>query len=295
MVSPRSGRQQIRKLRRHGVQPMTIVSPADALPRTALVVLAHYVWRYRSELAPAAVVGAVEFIAPPLHASWPHAWPWIACLAAASAVAAVIAGRKVGLTTSAERAYAAVVLTAAAGWLAAADAIGAGARALQVALLSGALIMAVPWWAHRRRRAKVRVERKLAAWPEIAQAIGLAGSRAMSAVVDVWGWKARFALARGHTIADVIARLPAIESALGTHRGAVRAYPTADDRANRFELRVLDRDPHADAIAWPGPSVSSILEPVEFGPFEDAVPCRVLLLRRHALIGGVSGPARAGA
>jgi S-DNA-T family DNA segregation ATPase FtsK/SpoIIIE len=138
------------------------------------------------------------------------------------------------------------------------------------------------------------VERKLAAWPEIGQAVGLAGSRVMSAVVDVWGWKARFALARGQTIADVIARLPAIESALGTYRGAVRAYPTADDLANRFELRVLDRDPHADAIAWPGPSISSISEPVEFGPFEDAEPCRVLLLRRHALIGGVSGSGKSG-
>jgi S-DNA-T family DNA segregation ATPase FtsK/SpoIIIE len=138
------------------------------------------------------------------------------------------------------------------------------------------------------------VERKLAAWPEIGQAVGLAGSRVMSAVVDVWGWKARFALARGQTIADVIARLPAIESALGTYRGAVRAYPTADDLANRFELRVLDRDPHADAIAWPGPSISSISDPVEFGPFEDAEPCRVVLLRRHALIGGVSGSGKSG-
>ena len=79
----------------------------------------------------------------------------------------------------------------------------------------------------------------------------------MSAVVDVWGWRARFALARGQTIQDVIARLPAIESALGTFRGAARIYPTSDDLANRFELRVLDKDPHADAITWPGPSVSN--------------------------------------
>jgi len=43
----------------------------------------------------------------------------------------------------------------------------------------------------------------------------------MSAVVDVWGWRARFALARGQTIHDVIAKLPAIESSLGTYRGAV--------------------------------------------------------------------------
>jgi len=45
----------------------------------------------------------------------------------------------------------------------------------------------------------------------------------------------------------VIARLPGIESGLGTFRGAVRAYPIADGKANRFELHVLDKDPHADA------------------------------------------------
>ena len=94
----------------------------------------------------------------------------------------------------------------------------------------------------------------------------------MSAVVDVWGWRARVRLARGQTITDVIAKIPALESGLGTFRGAVRVYPTPDDLANRCELRVLDMDPHADAIPWPGPSVTSITQPIDFGPFEDADP-----------------------
>ena len=80
-------------------------------------------------------------------------------------------------------------------------------------------------------------------------------------------------------ITDVIAKIPALESGLGTFRGAVRVYPTPDDLANRYELRVLDMDPHADAIPWPGPSVTSITQPIDFGPFEDATPCRVLFLR----------------
>ena len=152
----------------------------------------------------------------------------------------------------------------------------------------------MPWWAHARRRARVRVERKLEAWPEIAQAVGLAGSQVMSAVVDVWGWRARFRLARGQTITDVIAKIPALESGLGTFRGAVRVYPTPDDLANRCELRVLDMDPHADAIPWPGPSVTSITQPIDFGPFEDATPCRVLFLRRHGLAGGATGGGKSG-
>jgi S-DNA-T family DNA segregation ATPase FtsK/SpoIIIE len=116
----------------------------------------------------------------------------------------------------------------------------------------------------------------------------------MSAVVDVWGWRARFRLARGQTITDVIAKIPALESGLGTFRGAVRVYPTADDLANRCELRVLDMDPHADAIPWPGPSVTSITQPIDFGPFEDAAPCRVLFLRRHGLAGGATGGGKSG-
>ena len=157
-----------------------------------------------------------------------------------------------------------------------------------------ALLCAVPWWASRRRRAKVRLERILESWPEIARAVGLAGSQVMSAMVDLWGWRARFRLARGQTIRDVIAKIPAIESGLGTFRGAVSVYPTPDNYANRCELRVLDADPHADAIPWPGPSVSSISEAIELGPFEDADPCRVSFLRRHVLFGGATGAGKSG-
>jgi hypothetical protein len=57
---------------------------------------------------------------------------------------------------------------------------------------------------------------------------------------------------------------------------------------------VLDRDPHADAIPWPGPSVTSITEPIDLGPFEDAEPCRVLFLRRHAILGGATGAGKSG-
>ena len=124
--------------------------------------------------------------------------------------------------------------------------------------------------------------------------IGLAGSEIMSATVDLWGWRALLRLARGQTITDVMAKIPAIESGFGTHRNAIRVHPTCDDLANRCELRVLDRDPHADAIPWHGPSATSITEPIDLGPFEDAEPCRVLFLRRHAILGGATGSGESG-
>ncbi len=294
MNGPRQMRRHARRMRRYGMQPMVVINSGDPLPDLIVVLLARWLWRYRSELAPFYVAWTTALAAWTLHATHPAWWAAILAAAVVGASGLVIFGRRLGLSTLAERWYAAVVTMADGGWLAAATALGPWHSPLSRLLLIGGLLLAVPWWAHRRRRAKVRVERKLDAWPEVAQAVGLAGSQVMSAVVNLWGWRARLRLARGQTIDDVRAKLPAIESGLGIFRGAARVYPTPDDLANRFELRVLDTDPHADAITWPGPSVESITEPIELGPFEDATPARVLLLRRHGLFGGVSGSGKSG-
>jgi len=294
MTNPSRMRRHARRMRRYGMQPMVVINSGDPLPDLVIVTLARWMWRYRSELAPLTLAATVALVAWLLHATHPHWWPALTAATAAAAVGAGIAGSRLGLATRAERGYAMTVIAATGGWLAAATAAGPSVGPLSRILLAGTCVLGVPWWVHRRRRTRVRVDRLLAAWPEIAPAVGLAGSRVMSAVVDVWGWRAVFGLARGQTITDVIAKLPAIESGLGTFRGAARVLPTPDGLANRFELRVLDKDPHADAIAWPGPSVTSITEPIDLGPFEDAMPATVLLLRRHGLFGGATGSGKSG-
>src|ERR1039457_5256462 len=294
MTKPRQMRRHTRKMRRYGLEPMVVINSGDALPDLVIVLMARWLWRYRSELAPLTLAAVTASAAWILHATYPHWWPALTAATVTATAGAGVAGLRLGLVTRTERGYAMAVIAAVGGWLAAATAAGPGREPLPRVLVLGALVLAVPWWAHRRRRARVRVERLLAAWPEIAPAVGLAGSRVMSAVVDVWGWRARFALARGQTIEQVIAKIPSIESGLGTFRGAARVLPTADRLANRFELRVLDKDPHADAITWPGPSVASITEPIDLGPFEDAMPARVLLLRRHGLFGGATGSGKSG-
>jgi hypothetical protein len=293
-------RRQARRLRRDGFQPMMVFSQGDQLPETAAVALARAAWRYRSELAPIAFAMLIVAAAALLHRTHPGWWPWWA-LATVTTTAILSVPVPAWLRKAwqvvdlpAERLYAGAVTVIAGGWFTTATAVGPVASPMPVLAAGFTLICAIPWWASRRRRAKVRIDRKLESWPEIANAIGLAGSQVMSAMVDLWGWRARVRLARGQTIRDVIAKIPAIESGLGTFRGAVRVYPTPDDLANPCELRVLDIDPHADAIAWPGPSVASITEPIHLGPFEDAVPCRVLLLRRHGLFGGATGAGKSG-
>ncbi|MGI5207509.1 FtsK/SpoIIIE domain-containing protein [Spirillospora sp. CA-108201] len=287
-------KRHARRMRRNGLQPMVVIDSNGPMPDLAAVVIARGLWRYRSEIGPVALAFALVIAALILHMSHPRWWFGILVAATATASALALVGDRVGLSLRIERAYAATVALSAGGWLAAATALGATYRPLTQIILVGTPVLSIPWWVHRRRRARVRVERTLAAWPEISQSVGLAGSRVMSAVVDVWGWRARFGLARGQTIQDAITKIPALESALGTFRGAVRVYPTRDDRANRFELRVLNIDPHANAIAWPGPSVTTITEPIDLGPFEDASPARVILLRRHALIGGIAGSGKSG-
>jgi S-DNA-T family DNA segregation ATPase FtsK/SpoIIIE len=287
-------RRHARRMRRYGMQPMIVMGSDDRLPETAAVLIFRWAWRYRSELAPLFLALAMMSAGWFLHATHPAWWWAIVVATAVAAPGSLIFGRHAGLVSLAERLYAALVVVAVGGLLAAATAAGPWHGRLPQILAAGGLVLAVPWWKHRRRRARVRVERKLEAWPDVAQAVGLAGSQVMSAVVDMWGWRARFRLARGQTIEDVRARLPAIESGLGVFRGAARVYPTPDDLAHRFELRVLSADPHADAITWPGPSVISITEPIDLGPFEDATPARVLLLRRHGLLGGVSGSGKSG-
>src|SRR5207249_1641845 len=156
-----------------------------------------------------------------------------------------------------ERLYAVVVVLLAGLWLASATAEGVSRRPLPQLLLVGGVLLSVPWWTHRRRRARVRVERTLAAWPQIAESAGLAGSRVMSAVVDAWGWTARIALRRVHTVADAHGRLAALESALGARPGAVRIEPDRD-RADHLLMRVLHTDPHSRPLPWHAPDVNSI-------------------------------------
>jgi S-DNA-T family DNA segregation ATPase FtsK/SpoIIIE len=276
------------------MQPMMVINSGHPLPEVAAVAAARQIWRCRSELAPFAAALLVAGLGWCTRVAAPQWWPLILAGSAAAALALAAFGAGLGLAARQERLYAAVTVLACGTWDALAAALGPLASPLPQALCAGGVVLSVPWWANRRRRAKVRVERTIAAWPDIAQAVGLAGSQVMAATVDRWGWRARLRLARGQTITDVMAKIPAIESGLGTHRNAVRVHPTADDLANRCELRVLDRDPHAGAIPWHGPSVTSITEPIDLGPFEDAEPCRVLLLRRHVIIGGATGSGKSG-
>jgi DNA segregation ATPase FtsK/SpoIIIE, S-DNA-T family len=277
-------------------EPLTLLVD-DRYPGETLEALVRGIYRYRSELAPLVLGAATGLTAAFLHPRFPGWAPVVALFALIASAALWWVKRLTSGLRRIERAYAAAVTGVAGLWLAAATAMGPGTTPLPTLLVLGTLAAAVPWWWHRRRRARVRVERTLQAWPVISEAVGLHGSRVMSAMVDLWGWHARIGLRRGQTAADVIAKASALESGLGTRPGAVRVEPDPA-RADHCLIRVLDADPHARAITWPATTSDTeprtITAPIPLGLFEDAFPVAITLAHRHALVGGVAGAGKSG-
>jgi DNA segregation ATPase FtsK/SpoIIIE, S-DNA-T family len=314
-------RRQMRRLRRtvrknngnNNPYAVLILDRDEPLGIIILGIVARWVYRHRSALLPFGIALA-EFIASAITHTH-HARYWISVTVltvtatvvtgfpltvlrrhpAGSRIARILywAWEKCGIPRAIERAYITAVIAVSGGWLAAAIAVSPMTEPLPWVALFGTLILGVPWWFHRRRRAKVRVERIISWWPNIAADIGLPGSHIASVVVDAWGWTARVMLKRGSTTAHAISRIPEIESGLGLRPGSVRLFPDVK-RADRFVLRVVETDPHAEPIPWPGQWVTSVTKPMDIGLSEDGRPVRVLLLRRNVLIGGIMGSGKSG-
>ena len=288
----------------YGYQPLGII---------ALAAIGRRAFRHRSAVAPFWVALAAFIAAGAAHGH--HARWWIPVTVITTMTTAVLgfplpvlrrhpAGRRIarvlswlwercGIDRAMERAYAGTVIATGGGWLAAAIASGPTAKPLPLTALMATVILAVPWWFHRRRRAKVRVERIISGWPQVADDIGLPGSRIASVVVDAWGWTARVILKKGTTVAHAIARIPDIESGLELRPGSVRVFPDGK-QANQLVMRVVDTEPLAAPVPWPGPSIRSVTQQAEIGISEDGRPVRVLLLRRNVLIGGIAGSGKSG-
>jgi DNA segregation ATPase FtsK/SpoIIIE, S-DNA-T family len=304
-----------RAMRKQGGSPygVLIIGPDEPYGLIIAAAIGRWAFRHRSAFYPFWVTLAAFIAAGAAHG---HRAKWWIPVTIITTVATIIvafplqvlrrhpAGRKIarvlswtwekcGIGRGMERGYTATVIATVGGWLAAAIASGPLARPLPMVALIATFILAVPWWFHRRRRAKVRVERKISGWPDIADNIGLPGSRIASVVVDAWGWTARVILRKGTTVAQAIARIPDIESGLELRPGSVRVFPDGK-HANRLVMRVVETEPLVTATPWPGPAIRSVTQPAEIGISEDGQPVRVLLLRRNVLIGGIAGSGKSG-
>jgi len=265
------------------------------------VVLLRFAWRYRHELGPFYVVLALATVAGIGHEYAPALW--LAALPLGGAVTAALCYWRTDRTV--ERIYVAAVGAAATLWTMAAWWASPGHDWLVLPALAGAVAAGVPHWWHYRRRGKITVRRGaprairrelrriVKNWPELADYMELAGSHVQRADADEVGMTFTLALRAGLTAADVLGKLPRVESVLQTRPGAARLLPDPD-RADRVFLRLVRTDPLATVIPWLGSDATSVNEAITLGRFEDGELVRLVLVGEHVLIGGATGRGKSG-
>ena len=189
MTSYRRMRRHARQARRAGMQPMMIINPGAPLPDLVIVIIARWAWRHRTAFAPFALTLAAFAVAAYAHPHHPRYWLPVAGMTLLAAILLGIPHRvlrarpagkstagvlarlwgKCGIDRGIERAYAAAVITVTGGWLSAAIAAGPAVKPLPLVAAIATVVLGIPWWFHRRRRAKARAERTIAAWPDVAE------------------------------------------------------------------------------------------------------------------------------
>jgi DNA segregation ATPase FtsK/SpoIIIE, S-DNA-T family len=299
--------------RRRGGYPVMIAQyPYEPAAVMAFAALARFAYRHRSAFVPFWITGALFAVAAITHSRHHDLWILTATLTGTVGLVLGIPHRlfwtdgnkpvpglitraweACGIDRTPERIYTTTVIVTAGTWLSAAIAVGPAVKPLPAIAVIGMLILGIPWWVHRRRRAKVRIERTVQSWPDLAENMGLPGSRIVSAAGDVWGYTARVVLRKGTPADAAIQHVAAIESGLGVRPGSIRAIPDPD-RADAVIVRVIETDPHAHPVAWPGQPAASIHQSCALGLFEDGRPVTVSFLRRNALIGGTTGAGKSG-
>ena len=59
-------------------------------------------------------------------------------------------------------------------------------------------------------------------------------------------------------------------------------------------MALMPEASYCESLARLAGLLADITEPIDMGPFEDAEPCRLLFLRRHAILGGATGSGKSG-
>ncbi len=271
-----------------------------ARPDDPVMVVLRWAWRYRNELAPFYAVIGLAIVGGIGNEYAPAWWP-LTLLLGGAVTAAVWRWRA---DRQWQRVYVLAVGAASTLWTAAAWWVSPGHDWLFWSGLVGAVAAGIPRWWHYRRRSKIAVRRGAARgarrelrrivknWPDLSAYMDLAGSHVQRAEADEVGFTFTLALHGGLTAADVTSKVQRIESVLETRTGAARVI--ADAKANRAVLRIVNNDPLATPIPWPGTSGTSINEPIVLGRFEDGDPVAIRLVGEHVLTAGTMGRGKSG-
>lgn len=187
-----------------------------------------------------------------------------------------------------ERLYARLVGGGAAVWATTTAWVGVNEITLG-ALGVGGLLAAIPWYANQRRHRRVQVSKRIAAWPKIAERVGLKGAELYNVTADEHGWTAVLHLVQGsQTIQDVLNAIPKIESGFDLPDGGKVIVEPGKSRSRPI-LRVIERDPLEQEIPWTGPSIERCYDPIVIGRYVDMTDMAFSFFDEHALAGGSKG------
>lgn len=239
-------------------------------------VLARFAWRHRKRLAPLYLWLGILAFGLALHGWVPGVWPAPLATGLGSALAVWFLGARLSeplrevvtflvpdsmddgrrgvLDRPTERAYLAVLLANAGGWLALLAHHGGTA---DVVLVGGLAFVGLgtPWWWHRRIRRTGRLNRFARLWPKVAQEVrGFADSHVTPEGVRNVGGRGKtvvltVSLRGGKTVEDVGGYAGNVASVFNLRGGAVTVAPGRT--ARQVQVRIVPRDPWAAKITHP--------------------------------------------
>ena len=249
-------------------------------------------WRHRATLKPfeLALGVLVVTVAARTATGYRLAWqPFVLLGGTALGAAAGLwfFGHRVRLDRRVERAYAAAVAIACGIWAVSACYRGPLYPPMLLALLAGTVAGAAPWWWHRRirRRTWSGIQRWKADLEQHESGSTVGRPRFDSDGGCAIPWE----LPAGRTIDDVRPAVGRLESLLDLRPGAIE-IDQDQARKRLVWLRISPRDPHKQALAYPGPPRdATVTRPVTIGRYLDGGPTSTPLLGLHALIAGTTG------
>lgn len=124
-------------------------------------------------------------------------------------------------------------------------------------------------------------------------ALGITPLAVDNFTLDSTGWQATVTLPPGKNTSP--AAVKAQRSQLFSNMGLTGRLRLLDGpRSNQLIAKVQLHDPLADAVPWPGPTITSIRQPMSLGVFQDGETIQFDLTEDHILIGGATNSGKSG-
>jgi hypothetical protein len=257
-------------------------------------VLRGFLFKYRSVLAPIYMVFYVFAAGIILHVFDRQYWALPILVAGIGSLPLIFVLHEIRKVPMQVCAYFSVLVFSTGTWLTIAARNSPFHWGIVWSVIITTLILGSLWWWHRRIHTRVRIERRLSRWKDVAKDVGLPASKQRLTRLTPYGYELKGTLARGQTIALAQSKTREMESAYGLPHGSLSIYPHPNGRAHKYQGIVMDKDPLEKPIPWKNPTIASVKHPVTLGLFQDGNPVKVLLPGKHMLIGGMTGYGKSG-